>query len=120
MAGLWFGLLDLPHFLRTGVLVFILIVLGIALVAGFASLIRSSSNHRAWSDLYRLALVFGPLIVSTLWAIFRVTAASFFDQLGVVIFAMTTLILLALLAKQLHSRMHDTEVMHNYLRSSHP
>ena len=118
MAGLWFGLLDLPHFLRTGVWVFIPIVLGIALVAGFVSLIRSWSNHRSWSDLHRLALVFGPLIVSTLCGIFRVTAGSRLDQFGVIVFGMIAMILLVLLERRLQSREHGTEISHNYLQSS--
>jgi hypothetical protein len=120
MAGLWFGLLDLPHFLRTGAWAFVPIVLGIALVAGFASLIRSWSHHRSWSDLHRLALVFGPLIVGTLWGIFQVTAGNPLDQLGISILALITLILLALFARRLQRRDHEAEVMHNYLRSSHP
>jgi hypothetical protein len=118
MAGLWFGLLDLPHFLRSGVWAFIPIVLGIALVAGFASLIKSWSTHRSWSDLHRLALVFSPLVVSTLFGIFRVTAGSRLDQLGIVIFGMIALILLALLARRLQRRDHETAITHHYLRSS--
>jgi hypothetical protein len=118
MAGLWFGLLDLPHFLRTGVWVFIPIVLGIALVTGFASLIRAWSTHQSWSDLHRLALVFGPLIVSTLWGIFRVTAGSRFNQLGVVVFGILAAILLVLLARRLQRQYHETEALHHYLRSS--
>ena len=114
IAGLWFGLLDLPHFLRTSVWVFIPIVLGIALVSGFASLIKSWSTHRSWSDLHRLALVFGPLIVSTWWGIFRVTAGSRLDQLGIVIFGIVALILLALLARRLQPREHEREITHNY------
>jgi hypothetical protein len=116
MAGLWFGLLDLPHFLRTGMWAFIPIVLGIVLLAGFASLIRSWSNHRTWTDLHRLALIPGPLIASTLWAIFRVTAGSALNQLGVVVFAIIAVILLVLLARRLQNR--DHEIAHHYLRSS--
>lgn len=60
----------------------------------------------------------GPLIVGTWWGIFRVTAGNRLDQLGVTIFRMIALILLVLLARRLQSREHETEVMHNYLRSS--
>ena len=110
MAGLWFVLIDLPQSLRTGLCALIPIVLGLALVAGFASLVRRWSSYRTWSDLHRLALVPGPLIVSTLWGIFRVTAGSPLDQAGIVIFGIIAVILLALLARRLQQPGRPVEI----------
>jgi hypothetical protein len=118
MAGLWFGLLDLPHFLRTGLWVLIPIILGMALIAGFALLIKRWSDRKAWSDLHRLALVVGPMIVSTLWGIFLVTAGSPLDQLGIAILGLIALALLALLGRRLQRHEYETESMPTYLRSS--
>jgi hypothetical protein len=118
MAAFWFGLLDLPHFLRTGGWAFVPIVLGIAPVAGFASLIRRWSGYGTWSDLHRLALAVGPLIVSTLWGLFRVTTGSRLDQLGIVVFGILAAILLVLLARRLQHQDHETEAIHRSLRSS--
>jgi hypothetical protein len=109
MAALWFGLLDLPHPLRRVAWVLVPMIFDAALIAGFAFLIRRWSDYKAWSDLHRLALVFGPLIISTLSGIFRVTAANRLDQLGLSFFGMIAFILLALFAQRLIHRGHEAE-----------
>ncbi len=104
MAALWFGLLNLPQPLRAGAWVLIPILLEIALLTGFASLIRRWSRDEAWNDLYRLALIFGPLIMVMISGSFFVTAGSRLDQLGVGIFGILTIILLGVFARRLQNR----------------
>jgi len=104
MAALWFGLLNLPQPLRTGAWVLVPMAIDIALVAGFASLIRQWSSYEAWNDLHRLALVVGPLIMNTLSGALFVTAPNRLDQLGVGVFGVITMILLAFFAQRLQQR----------------
>jgi hypothetical protein len=118
MAALWFVLLDLPEFFRIGIWVLIPIILDLALVGGFASLIRRWSSYRSWSDLHRLVLVFGPLIVSTSVGILRVTAGRPIDQLGIAVFGTIAMLLLALLARRLQHREHEFESTRDELRPS--
>ena len=118
MAAFWFVLLGLPEFLRTGIWVLIPIVLELVLVGGFASLIRRWSSYWSWNDLHRLALACGPIIVSTLVGLFRVTAGRPVDQLGIAVFGMIAMILLALLARRLHRREHESEIVSDELRPS--
>jgi len=108
MAALWFGLLNLPQPLRAGAWVLIPIVLDIALVIGFAALVRQWSSYEAWNDLHRLALVVGPLIMNTLSGALFVTAPNRLDQLGVGVFGVITMILLAFFARQLQRRLQGT------------
>ncbi|HSB02824.1 MAG TPA: hypothetical protein VLE49_19400, partial [Anaerolineales bacterium] len=111
MAALWFGLLDLPHPLRAGAWVLLPMAVEIALVTGFASLIKRWSSYEAWSDLHRLALAVGPLIMSTLSGFFLVTAANRLDQLGVGIVGAIAMILLALFARRLQYRGHESNLV---------
>jgi hypothetical protein len=109
MAALWFGLLNLPEPLRAGAWVLIPIVLEIALLIGFASLIQRWSSNEAWNDLHRLALIFGPLIMVMLSGAFFVTAGNRLDQLGVGLFGIITVILVALFARRLQNRVLESQ-----------
>lgn len=109
MATLWFGLLNLPQPLRSGAWVLIPVILDIALLIGFASLIQRWSSHEAWNDLHRLALIFGPLIMVIISGSFFVTAGNRLDQLGVGIFGIITMILLAFFARQLQYRPREAK-----------
>jgi hypothetical protein len=105
IAGAWFGLLDLPHSLRTGAPVLAPILAEGALAAGFAALIRRwSGADRAWTDLHRLALACGALLVSMLVGFFFVTASNPIDQLGQGGLSVVTIVLLALYARRLQQR----------------
>jgi len=110
MVALWFGLLNLPQPLRTGAWVLIPIAVEIALLIGFASLIRRWSSAGAWNDLHRLALAFGPLIMVMISGFFFVTAGNRLDQLGVGIFGIITIILLAFFARRLQPRWRESPV----------
>jgi hypothetical protein len=111
LAALWFGLLDLPHPLRAGAWVLVPMIFDAALFAGFAFLIRRWSGYKGWGDLHRLTLVFGPLIISTLSGIFRVTAANRLDQVGVSFFGLIAFIFLAFFARRLKRRGHAAEII---------
>jgi hypothetical protein len=110
MAALWFGLLSLPQPLRAGARVLIPIVLEVALLVGFASLIQRWSRSEAWNDLHRLALIFGPLIVVMIAGTFFVTAGHRLDQIGAGIFGIITIILLAFFARRLQFRVRDAHL----------
>ncbi len=111
MAALWFGLLNLPQPLRSGVWVLIPMLLEIALLIGFASLVRRWSNYEVWNDLHRLALIFGPLIMVMISGSFFVTAGNHLDQLGVGIFGIITMILLAFFARLLQQRVREFKLV---------
>jgi hypothetical protein len=108
MAALWFGLLNLPQPLRLGAWVLIPMVLNLALLIGFASLIQRWSSYEAWSDLHRLGLIFGPLMMVMVSGCFFVTAGNRLDQFGVGISGIITIILLAFLARQLQHRIRGS------------
>jgi hypothetical protein len=109
MAALWFGLLNLPQPVRAGAWVLIPMVLDIALLIGFASLIQRWSSDATWNDLHRLALIFGPLIMVMLSGSFFVTAGNRLDQLGVGIFGIITIILLTVFAGRLQHRVLESK-----------
>ena len=111
MAFLWFALLNLPQPLRAGAWVLIPMLLDIALLIGFASLVRRWSSDETWSDLHRLALIFGPLIMVMISGSFFVTAGNRLDQLGVGIFGVITIILLALFARRLQYRVREVPII---------
>jgi hypothetical protein len=111
MAFLWFALLNLPQPLRAGAWVLIPMLLDIALLIGFASLVRRWSSDETWSDLHRLALIFGPLIMVMISGSFFVTAGNRLDQLGVGIFGVITIILLALFARRLQYRVREVPIV---------
>jgi hypothetical protein len=111
MAALWFGLLDLPEPLRAGAWVLIPIVFDVALLIGFASLIRRWSSDETWSDLHRLALIAGPLIMVIVSGSLFVTAGNRLDQLGIGIFGLITMILLALFARRLQHRVREPQLV---------
>ena len=108
MSALWFGLLNLPQPLRQGGWVLIPVLLILALLFGFASLIQRWSSSEAWNDLHRLGLIFGPLLMVIVSGSFFVTAGNRLDQLGVGIFGIITIILLAFLARQLQHRIRGS------------
>ena len=110
MAFLWFALLNLPQPLRAGAWVLIPMLLDIVLLIGFASLVRRWSSDETWRDLHRLALIFGPLIMVMISGSFFVTAGNRLDQLGVGIFGVITIILLALFARRLQYRVREVPI----------
>ena len=87
------------------------IIVEIALVVGFASLIQKWSNSEEWTNLHRLALVVGPLIMVMISGSFFVTAGNRLDQLGVGIFSLITLILLALFARRLQQHSYEAKAI---------
>jgi hypothetical protein len=103
-AVAWFVLLDLPHQLRTGALVLLPLLTEGAIAYGMAALISRWSAQRDWSDIHRLALVCGALLVSMLVGFFFVTAGNRFDQIGQGIASIVTIGLLALFARRLQQR----------------
>jgi hypothetical protein len=103
-AVAWFVLLNLPHALREGALVLLPMLAEIAMVSGVAALIRRWSALRGWSDLHRLALACGALLISMLFGFFFVTAGNPVDQLGQGIASIVTIALLALFARRLYQR----------------
>jgi hypothetical protein len=104
-AVAWFVLLDLPHSLRAGALVLAPMLAEIAIVIGVAALIRRwSGPDRAWTDLHRLALAGGALLISMLSGFFFVTAGNPIDQLGQGVASVVAIALLALFARRLRQR----------------
>jgi hypothetical protein len=109
MAAFWFGLLNLPQPLRAGAWVLIPMALEIVLLIGFASLIQRWSSYEAWSDLHRLALIFGPLITVMISGTFFVTAGNRLDQIGTGVFGIVTLILMGSFARRLQQRVREPQ-----------
>src|SRR5262249_48792301 len=65
---------------------------------------RWSAPGRAWTDMHRLALACGALLVSTLVGFFFVTASNPIDQLGVGASAVVAAILVILFIRRLQRR----------------
>jgi hypothetical protein len=103
-ATAWFVLLDLPHPIRAGALVLLPMLAEGTIVYGIAALIQRWSVQPGWSDMHRLALACGALLVSMLVGFFFVTAGSQFDQIGQGIASVVTIGLLSLFARRLHQR----------------
>jgi hypothetical protein len=104
VAGAWSALLGLPLELRAGALVLAPMLAEIALAAGAAALLRRWSASPGWSDLHRLAVACGTLLVSMLVGFFFVTASNPIDQLGQGIASIITVALLAFFARRLQRR----------------
>ena len=101
-AGLWFALLRLPDPLRVGAWVLGPMLAEGALAAGVVALIRRwSAPDRKWSDLHRLALACGALLVSMLVGFFFITPGNPIDQLGQGIASGVAIVLLALFVRRL-------------------
>jgi hypothetical protein len=105
-AVAWFALLDLPDPLRVGALALAPILAEIAMVIGVTALLRRWSSQNGWTDLHRVALAWGALLVSMLFGFFAVTASNPIDQLGQGIASIVTIVLLALFGWRLHQRDH--------------
>lgn len=103
-AAAWFALLDLPHALREGALALLPMLAALALVAALVVGIRRWSASQAWSDLHRLALASGALLISMLFGLLFVTAGSPVDQLGQGCLSLAALGLLAWFAARLRRR----------------
>ena len=104
-AVAWFALLGLPDALRAGALVLVPMLAEVALVAGVVALLRRwSAAGRGWTDLHRLALAFGALLVSMLVGFFAVTASNPVDQLGQGVASVVAVMLLVLFARRLQQR----------------
>ena len=58
-----------------------------------------STNNPGWTGAHRWTLVFGPVLVSSSFGLFSMTANSRIDQIGVASFAMMTFVTLLILAK---------------------
>src|SRR5262249_19089795 len=104
-ACAWFMLLSIPHIMRDSELVIVPMLAEIGLVAIVVWLIhRWSAPGRAWTDMHRLALACGALLVSTLVGFFFVTASNPIDQLGVGVSAVVAAILVILFIRRLQRR----------------
>jgi hypothetical protein len=104
-AAAWFALLGLPHSLRAGALALAPMLAEIAMAIAVAALIRRwSGPDRAWTDLHRLALASGALLISMLFGFFFVTASNPIDQLGQGVASIVAIGLLALFARRLQQR----------------
>ena len=104
VAGAWSALIGLPLELRTGALVLAPMLAEIALAASAVALLRRWSASPGWSDLHRLAVACGALLVSMLVGFLFVTAGNPIDQLGQGIASIITMALLALFARRLQRR----------------
>jgi hypothetical protein len=112
VALAWFVLLDLPHALRAGALVLAPMLAELALVAVVVTLIRSwSAPGRRWTDLHRLALACGPMLVSMLVGFFFVTSSNPVDQLGQGVASLVAVALLARFAWRLRRRASSAAVV---------
>ena len=103
-AAAWFVLLDLPHPLRAGALVLVPMLAELVMASVVAILLQRWSALHGWSDLHRLALASGALLVSMLVGFFGVTADNPFDQIGQGIASVVTIVLLAIFAWRLQQR----------------
>jgi len=99
-----FALLGLPQWLRAGALVLLPMLAEAAMAIGVASLIRYWAAGRGWSDMHRLALACGALLVSMIFGFFFVTTSSPVDQLGQAGASVAAIVLLALFARQIQQR----------------
>lgn len=105
LAATWamslFGLFVIPPSIRptNAVGIFMLAQLGFTAVLVWGLKIISTNNP-GWTDAHRWALVFGPVLVSSSFGLFSVTASSRIDQIGVASFAIGTLITLLILARR--------------------
>lgn len=104
LAAIWamslFALLVIPASIRPTNKVGILMLAQLGFTAVLVWQLKiTSTNNPGWSNAHRWALVFGPVLVSSLFGFFRVTASSRIDQIGVASFAIITLTTLLLLAK---------------------
>ncbi|HET9221928.1 MAG TPA: hypothetical protein VFO07_05455 [Roseiflexaceae bacterium] len=101
-AAAWFVLLDLPRLLRDNALVLVPMLGELALVWAVVGLLRSwSAPGRRWTDLHRLALAGGLMMISMLVGFFFVTAGNPVDQLGQGVAGLVAIALLALFARRL-------------------
>ena len=104
LAATWavslFGLFAIPSSIRptNAVAIFMLAQLGFTAVLVWRLKIISTNNP-AWTDAHRWALVFGPVLVSSSFGLFSVTAHNRIDQIGVASFAVATLSTLLIVAK---------------------
>ncbi len=104
-AAAWFALLGLPHSLRAGALALAPMLAEIAMAIAVAALIRRwSGPDRAWTDLHRLALASGALLISMLFGFFFVTASNPIGQLGEGVASIVAFGLVALCARRLQQR----------------
>jgi hypothetical protein len=112
-AGAWFVLLGLPDALRAGALALAPMLAEVALVAGVAALLRRWAASREWTDLHRLALAYGALLVSMLVGFFSITAGNPLDQLGQGVASVVAVVLLALFAWRLRQRSRGAAAPHH-------
>jgi hypothetical protein len=109
-AAAWFQLLALPEALKTGTLVLVPMLSGVALAAGVAAMLRRwSDREEGWTDLHRLALVFGALPPVMLFGFFVVTAGNRVDQVGQGVASAVAVGLLTAFALRLRQRVCDRE-----------
>ncbi|MBX5443719.1 hypothetical protein [Sphaerobacter sp.] len=105
-AAAWFlPLVDLPQRLRAGGWVLVPMIVALVVAAIAARLIaRWAITGKAWSDVHRLALAIGALLVSMLYGFFYVTSGNAVDQAGQAVASIVALTLLALFARTLSQR----------------
>lgn len=105
-AAAWFlPLVDLPEWLRVGAWVWVPMMVALSVDAIAARLIAhwAAARHN-WSDVHRLALAVGALLVSMLYGFFYVTSGNAVDQAGQAIASIVALTLLARFARTLSRR----------------
>jgi hypothetical protein len=105
----WFGLLKLPKAVREGALVLVPMLAEMVLVATVAALLRwwSLAGER-WTDLHRLAVAFGAILVVMLVGFFFITAGNRIDQLVQGLASLGAAALLALFARRLQQQRRVT------------
>jgi hypothetical protein len=111
-SAAWFILLDLPLGLRTGMVVLVPMLTGLALAVGVIVLLQRWSASHGWTDMHRLALASGTILTNMLVGFFGVTSDDPIDQLGQGVFSLVGLVLLAILAWRLQQRSQVTTESH--------
>jgi hypothetical protein len=115
VAGTWFGLLLLPGSIKYTGWVVVPMALALTLVIGLVVLVRRwSAAGGSWTDLHRLALAAGPLVVHTLYGIVYVAPAQTSGRVSHAIASVVAAVLLALFAYWLRERTGSRD------RSDHP
>jgi hypothetical protein len=104
VAGAWFGLLLLPGPVKSTGWVVLPMVLALALVTGLVVLVRRWSGSLGWTDLHRLALASGPLVVHTLYGIVYVAPLQTSGRVSHAVASAVAAVLLTLFAYRLRER----------------
>lgn len=102
---LWYELLRLPDWMRSGPIVLLPMILILAVAIGVIALIRYwSAPDRRWTDLHRLALAWGPVLTNMIVGYFWISAGNRTNQLFQGIVSIVCFILLAIFTYSLYRR----------------